>query len=1006
VQQEERSAVVGRYRRYIIALAIIVVLVGAYAAAGFLAVPYFARKSAQDFVRSHYGRNIQIGEIHFNPFTLTLDVLRLTLPDADGQTLLSFKSLHVDLELATIWRLGPSFSEILLEEPYVRAVLRQGGALNLADLGQGFASEPSKPKEKSKPLRLFIKRFAVIAGTSIFEDHTRTPAFQAELKPIAFELRDFSTAPGSGNDYTLNAASPQGERLIWSGTLRLDPFGSHGVFEIADLQARTVWSYLRDSLALELDSGVIDIKGDYDLASGAGPLNLAVNVRSTVLTNLGVKPKGGAQNYIALARLEVDDTRLDLARHAVTVAKVQLSGGDIKAWLSAEGKLNLLELAGAGAAPAPSAASQPPPPQVRSSGGDQAPWTVAAPDIALQGFKISAEDRQVKPAAALSLSPLNVHVGGFSTAPEAMLDISVDTGVNGSGKISATAKASARSGALSGQLAASDLALTLLQPYVARYTSMSLQQGLLGAKFAVERRADGALSVKGDTQVADLHTVDSAFKQDFIKWRELRVADIRYTSQPASLRIGSVTALQPYVRMIIESNRTSNIEAILSPPGSAPQPTPAAAPAQKKPAPHTPAAKQAPATPAAPLTPFPMSVGTVKLVDGSANYTDLWIKPSFAIGMQNLGGTITGISSAPQSRAKVELNGKVDRYSPIHIGGSINMLAPAVFTDITMSFKDVDLTIVNPYSGHFAGYKIDKGKISVDVTYKINQRQLNAEQHLMIDQLELGERVDSPDAVHLPLKLAVALLRDRNGVIDLPLPLTGSLDDPKFSVWPIIWKVLVNVIVKAATAPFALLGNLFGGGEHVNVIEFGAGSATLEKAAQEQLASVAKGLKERPQLQLDVPIVYSASLDRPQLAAAHLSEELQARAQGTRAGKKSGGADAALADPQQHFKLLVEQYRADLGKDTALPSSALAVQQAKRKETPAFDPAIADLNAALIDHMQVPDADLEALGKARAQAIQDALLGAGQVDPARVFIVNAPPKPASGDKVQVEMALK
>jgi hypothetical protein len=998
---------VGRYRRYIIALAIIVVLVGAYAAAGFLAVPYFARKSAQDFVRSHYGRNIQIGEIHFNPFTLTLDVLRLALPDADGQTLLSFKSLQVDLQLATIWRLGPSFSEIVLEEPYVRAVLRQSGALNLADLGQGFASAPAKPEAKSKPLRLFIKRFAVIAGTSIFEDHTRTPAFQAELKPIAFELRDFSTAPGSGNDYTLNAASPQGERLIWSGTLRLDPFGSHGVFEIADLQARTVWSYLRDSLALELDSGVIDIKGDYDLASGPGPLNLAVKVRSTVLTNLGVKPKGGAQNYIDLARLEIDDTRLDLARHAVTVAKVQLTGGDIKAWLSEEGKLNLLELAGAGAALAPSAASQPPPTQVRSSGGDQAPWTVAVPDIALQGFKISTEDRQVKPAAALLLSPLNVHVGGFSTAPEAMLDINVDCGVNGSGKISATAKASARTGALSGHLAASDLALTMLQPYVARYTSMSVQQGLLGAKFDVERRADGALSVKGETRVADLHTVDSAFKQDFIKWRELRVADIRYASQPASLRIGSVTALQPYLRMIIEPNRTSNIEAILSPPGSPPpRPAAAAAPAEKKPAPRTPAAKQAPPPPAAPLTPFPMSVSTVKVVDASANYTDLWIKPSFALGIQSLGGTITGISSAPQSRAKVELNGKVDRYSPIHIGGSINMLAPALFTDITMSFKDVDLTIVNPYSGHFAGYKIDKGKISVDVAYKINQRQLNAEQHLVIDQLELGDRVDSPDAVHLPLKLAVALLRDRNGVIDLPLPLTGSLDDPKFSVWPIIWKVLVNVIVKAATAPFALLGSLFGGGEHVNVIEFGPGSATLEKAAQEQLASIAKGLKERPQLQLDVPIVYSATLDRPQLAAAHLSQELQARAQETRAGKKSGGADAALADPQEHFKLLVEQYRADLGKDTALPPSALAVQQAKRKEPPAFDPAISDLNAALIDHIQVPDADLAALGKARAQAIQDALLAAGQVDPARLFIVNAPPKPASGDKVQVEMALK
>src|SRR4029077_13522003 len=193
------------------------------------------------------------------------------------------------------------------------------------------------------------------------------------------------------------------------------------------------------------------------------------------------------------------------------------------------------------------------------------------------------------------------------------------------------------------------------------------------------------------------------------------------------------------------------------------------------------------------------------------------------------------------------------------------------------SFKDLDLTIVNPYSGHFAGYKIDKGKLSVDVSYKIDQRKLAAQQHFVVDEFELGDSVDSPEAMHLPLKIAVALLKDRNGVIDIDLPMSGSLDDPSFRVGPIIWKAFVNLIVKAATAPFALLGHLFGGGEHMNVIEFAAGEAELDPPGREQLASMVKALKERPQLKLDVPIVFSRGLDRPQLAAARLRQELKAR---------------------------------------------------------------------------------------------------------------------------------
>jgi hypothetical protein len=1016
----------GRYRRYLIALAVILVLVGMYAAAGFWALPHFARSSAQSFIKTHYGRTLSIGDIRFNPFTLKLDISDVSLPDADGKTLLSFAHLHVDLQLASLWRLGPSFREILLDKPYVRAVIRRDGELNLADLGKGLPAQPPSPQpQPSKPLRLYIGRLAVTGGSSTFEDLTRAAPFKADFNPITFELRNFSTvaAQDKGNSYALTAVSEEGERLDWTGTLQLAPLASQGQFQVANLKARNIWDYVREIAPFELDSGVIGIKGNYELNTRGGPLAVQLVVHNTTVTDLGIKPKAATQDYVKLAKIEVEETRIDVSKRSVDVAKVKLSGGNVQVWMDEQGRLNLLELAPPSAA---SAAPVPPGHANSSSGGNAAPWTVAAPDIAIEGLKIAAEDRQLKPALAVTIDPLNVRVAGFNTRPDDVLDVTVDSSVNGSGKLSAKAKVTPKSGDVTAHVEVSALELPLVQPYLSRYTSMTLVKGTLGARLDLQHRGDGYLEVKGDTKVADLKTVDNSQKRDFVTWKDFKVAELAYRSEPASLRIKSITATELYARMIIRPNRSTNLKEVLTPAGTKPPPAaadtdaaqeePAGSAAAPTPAPaanETQAALPAAATKRAAVAasagaPFPISIGTVRFINATLDYTDLWIKPSFAVGIQTLNGAVTGLSSDPKSRAKIELNGKVERYSPAHIGGEANLLSAALYTDITMSFKDIDLTIVNPYSGHFIGYKIDKGKLSVDVTYKIEQRKLDAKQHFLVDQLELGDRVDSPDAIHAPVKLAVALLKDRHGVIDIDLPMSGSIDDPKFRIGPIIWKAFINLIIKAATAPFALLGHLFGGSEHMNVVEFSPGSAELDKPSQEQLAGLAKSLKERPQLKLDVPIVYSKELDRQSLAAARLHDELAARVAGTRAGKKhpETASEEALGDPEKHYKLLLQQYRDSLGKDAQLPESVQAVQAAKGKETPPYEQAINDLNAALIKSIDVPDTELVTLGKDRARAIQDALLADGQIEPARVFIVDAPPKADSGGKVKVEMSVR
>ncbi|MBV9345633.1 MAG: DUF748 domain-containing protein [Gammaproteobacteria bacterium] len=984
----------GRYRRQLIGAAVVAVLVSVYAIAGFWAAPYFVRSNLIDYVRTRYGRTLRIGEVRCNPFTLRAEVRDLSLPDRDGEPLVAFRRLSVDLQLATLWRLAPSFRAITLEAPYVRAVIRADGALNLGDLAQG-APAPATAAAPSRPLRLYIARLTVRDGRSSFEDRTRATAFRADFTPVSFELRDFSTVAGNGNAYRLSAASPQRERLDWQGTFTLDPFTSRGAFEIRDLKARTLWEYLRASVPFEIGAGVLALRGDYSLDSGRGPLAVQLLVHQTTLDGFTLRPKGEPDDYVQLQHLELSEAQVDLVHRHVELARVRLAGGRVSAWLDGQG-VNLLRLAPAAreVGPAPVAV-------VHAAPAPQ-PWTIAAPDIDLDGLTFAAADRTVTPAVEVQITPLHLTVGGFSTRAGATLRFDCAAPLAGGGLVSVQGQLVPSTASGTAHVHASELALTRLQPYLARYTSMTLRSGALGAEFDLERGADGALSARGQARIAKLHTVDNSQRRDFVSWGELALTGIEYRSRPQSLRVKSVLLRQPYARMIIRPDQTLNLTEVLTPAGRTASPATAQAvppAARSAPAAHA----RPPAANAAPVTPFPVAIGTVRLADATLDYTDLWIKPSFAIGIQSLHGTVSGLSSDPRSRARVELDGKVERYSPAHIGGELNVLSAALYSDITMSFKDIDLTIVNPYAGHFVGYRIDKGKLSVDVSYRIEQRQLQAKQHFVVDQLELGDRVESPDAIHVPLKLAVALLKDRQGVIDVELPMAGTLDDPHFRLGPLIWKALVNLLVKAATAPFALLGHLFGGSEHMNVVEFAPGSAALDAAAQQQLSAVARALRERPQLKLDVPIVAAPPLDGPPLAAALLERQLRER---VRAAHKGSAAATVPTEPAQRYRLLLAQYRESLGKDAPLPAAVQAVESAGRKETPPYELANEALTTALLAHAPAGDAELTTLGKARARAIQEALLAGGEIAPARVFIVATAPDAGAGPKVQVELALK
>jgi hypothetical protein len=347
----------------------------------------------------------------------------------------------------------------------------------------------------------------------------------------------------------------------------------------------------------------------------------------------------------------------------------------------------------------------------------------------------------------------------------------------------------------------------------------------------------------------------------------------------------------------------------------------------------------------------------------------------------------------------------VDRYAPVTISGALTPFDATRFTDIRMGFKNMELTTFSPYSGKFAGYRIDKGKLNVDLHYAIDAARLNATHHVVIDQLELGERVDSVDAVKLPVKLIVALMKDKHGVIDLPIDISGSLDDPTFKVWPVIWKVVGNLFDRIASAPFTLLGRLAGGegaDERISHIAFAPGQAAVADPDQARLKGLAQALEQRPALSLEIPLVQAPDRDGPALSAARWRAALEATLKPAFKGDSAPSIETVLASPKLKRRLLEALYRQSFGGKPVIPRAA----------RPAPGPGTSDpdgvadtwLEAQLRPRYAAGDADLQGLARARAAAVQSVIAADGKVAPERLFVVTAHPVVAG--PIEMVLALR
>ncbi|RJF97033.1 DUF748 domain-containing protein [Noviherbaspirillum cavernae] len=681
---------------------------------------------------------------------------------------------------------------------------------------------------------------------------------------------------------------------------------------------------------------------------------------------------------------------LDAGKKKITVGEVTSDSANFQL------RNNKLQTQAAAAAPSPASnTASNPKSAAKGAAGNKAasPYAVNVARIDVKNWSARLEDHDHEEPALAVIAPLSLSVQDFSTAPAARSRVDLKATLNKSGQL-----------ALNGDVGLAplhtDLAVEMknvdllpLQPYVTEKVNLRLTQGNASGKgrLQLDAAADGALKggFKGDASLANVASVDKASKNDFLRWKSLAFSAMDIKLEPLSLTVDRIALSDFFARIIIDATGRINVQDIARSsaggkrsltevadrPAAAPSPADPAAPARPAIVAKATTAAQTAVQQAAQKLP-PIRINKIALQGGRVRFTDNFIRPNYTANMRDLGGTVTGLSSDTATTANVDLRGEVNR-APLAIAGRINPLKRDLFLDVKATVRGMELATLSTYADKYVGYGIEKGKLSFEVAYMIDNRELKANNRLILEQLTFGKESTNPQATRLPVRLAVALLTDRNGVIDVNMPIDGSIDDPQFSIGGIILKVIGNIIVKAVTAPFTLLGSMFGGsgGEEMATLEFEPGRATIPAAGEDKLKSIAKALNERPALKLDITGHADAAVDIDGLKQTSIErkvrslkiKDMQARGETVQPG-------SVVVKPEEYAALLTRVYKDE---SFTKPRNVIGMQ----KSVP-----VEEMEKLMIANTAINENDLIALGDRRAQAVKDWLLKAGHVAPERVFV--------------------
>lgn len=941
-----------RYTLYLFAALLISLLVLLWQA------PTLTQRHLPAWLAKHYGLNLTLGEIHVSLRHPSLAIGPSALLDEKQQPIIAFEQLQLVPELGQSWRQKAIIlSDATLTKPMVNLIRRADSKgevrFNLTDALASMLTPSQTPvTTSSEPLLVQIAKLAAVQGQISYQDSRKKNSAgwmpPLTLSGLDLQLPDFSTAAKNTNHFQLTARLNKQSPLKASGQLDIMTGAGKGQLSLGKLALSPFAPLWAPYLKVNLVKGEASAELNYQLSQGKHGLDWQLSKGKLTLSDWQLKQNKGAE-FARFKQLALAGIALDGNKQSVRIDKIALKAPAVTATLDAAQQLDLTALLVPQPADKPSGKKPAP--------GNPWRWSLKETRISQGEFKLT-ESSSGKPLLR-EISGLNLTLGPLGSQSDQPSPLNLNATLNTQSTLGFDGDLTLTPFTLKGEFKQQGLPLKWAQPYLQDLLRITVRDGQLASrtKLDLTTNAKGGLSkleVTGGLDIDQLFVLDRADNQRLLQIDRLELSGLHYDGISQQVKIGDILLRKPFARIEINEDGITNLQQLVLPQAASTEPA-------NGPVPR-------------------ITIDQVRTEQGNLRFADRSLSPEFVVDIASLSGQSRHISNIPGQRSDLAFNGKVDRYAPVTIRGNTNLLIEQPVLDVAVTFSNLELTTFTPYSSTYAGYAIDKGQLSMKLNYKLQGNRLEGDNDITIKKLQLGEKIKSEQAKDMPLGLAIALLSDANGVIQMNLKVKGNLDQPNFSLGNIFWDVLGNTLRKAITSPFSLLASLTGGTEDLDELPFLLGEPALTPTQQVRLTKLAQALKERPKISMNIRGKVNFNEERPILQRQKLERVL------TKITGMPVDLDLLEQDPILQAAL-AEAYETRFNEDLGDLADRLKLDESS--------PALRSQAVILLRDQQLITAkSLRNLAMRRAQNTKEYLVDTQGIAPERLFVLDSQVKEA------------
>ena len=832
-----------------------------------------------------------------------------------------------------------------------------------------------------------------------YTDHTTHKPFKTTIEPVDFALRRFSTATGSKSGFSVSLETDAKESLELKGDVSFSPFHAEGELQLAGVSLPKYAPFYDDKLSFEIPAG--ELKGGArfkcsTMKNKGGDVSASVSGLNASIAGLRLKEKDREKDFLSIREIGIGETSLDFGGKSLVAGRITVSGGNVSLKRAKNGVVGLDAALGMDdsrednaadvedAADANDADGLSGRAAVERNGKKSSSWRIALGSVDASGCAVEFRDEAFRDPVVLTANSIDLSIENLSAFMDGKSGASLSLLLNGKDSIS-----------LKGEAGVSPLYANLhvdgkvdlmsFRSYIPDTMNIAVASGWAGASGnLVLSASDGqgfTARYEGSATLSDYRFVAGKDGTPLLAGKSFAINSLSGGYNPTYLNVSEAVADYSYANLIVLPDGKLNLQALLDDGGDQSrnrnQPPASQQPVRARAGAESTAGK--PAGPAVEEQFFKqLKIDKVVVKNGVIQFTDKRVHPAFWMSLDGINGSITGFVLGDVKPAGIQLTGKQNNYSPLRIEGKILPFRKNLLVDVSVKFQDFDMVQINPYSKRILGHNIQKGKAFLDLRYFIDKNKIESQNIVVIDNVSLGGPVESPEAINLPIKAAIAILKNGDGEIHLDIPISGNLDDPTFSFRQVITNFLYSLLKKIITAPFAFLGMPFGGGEELRYLEFDPGSSDISEATRRKLDILIQVIQEKTDLDIELEGHVDLVQDREQLKKRVLLHKL--KEQKFREMLQKGQPAVTTVEEIALSREEYDRYLQPAYKEETFP---------KPKNMLGLDKSLSarEMESLMIQHLTVDDEDLRLLAIKRAITLRDYMAATGGVDPARIYLV-------------------